>query len=105
MQILEIDWLQFVEDLSSFQRLPLEARRLFMEKVRSSQPITNTEMGAHRQDLLASGFLLPGARGANANVPPRYRAFCRVMRSLFRHRLCDSPSREAFHRYLAEHFT
>jgi hypothetical protein len=105
MQILEIDWQQFLEDLPSFQRLPREARLVFLEKVRQGQPIINAELGDHRETLLASGFLAAGVKERNASVPPRYRAFCRVMRALHRRRISDSPSRETFHQYLAEHFT
>ncbi len=105
MQILEIDWQQFLEVLPSFQELPQEARRLFLEKVRPSQPIPNAELGEQREVLLASGFLLSGPKGKNAAVPPRLRAFYRVMRSLYRHRIFVSPSRQAFQVYLAEHFS
>ncbi len=101
MNILEIDWQQFLQDLQSFQRLPREARRLFAEQVRPVQPITNAELGEHREVLLASGFLLPGVKAVNASVPQHYRAFCRVMRSLYRHRIFDSPSRDAFHPLLS----
>ena len=105
MQILEIDWQQFLNDLPGFQRLPQGSRLVFLEKVRQGQPITNAELGEHREALLASGFLAAGAKERNATLPPRYRAFCRVMRSLHRRRIFDSPSRETFHQYLAEHFT
>jgi hypothetical protein len=105
MQILEIDWQQFLEDLPAFQRLPREARLLFLERVRQGQPVTNAELGEHGEALLGSGFLVGGVKGKNAWVPPRYRAFCRVMRSLHRRRIFDAPSRQAFHQYLAEHFT
>jgi Helicase conserved C-terminal domain len=105
MQILEIDWQQFLEDLPGFQRLPREARLVFLERVRQGQPITNAELGEHREALLASGFLAAGVKERNASVPPRYRGFCRVMRALHRRRIFDSPSRETFHQYLAEHFT
>src|SRR5208283_3246693 len=105
MQILEIDWLQFLDVLPLFQGLPLAARRLFLEKVRPSQPIFSLELGESLEVLRASGFLSTGAKGSYATVPPRYRPFCRVMRALYRHRLFDSPSREMFHGYLVEHFT
>jgi hypothetical protein len=105
MNILEIDWQCFLDDLPPFQRLPREARRLFMEKVRPSQPIRSFELGEYFEVLCASGFLLPGVRGKNASVPPHYRAFCRVMRALYRHRVFDSPSRNTFHEYLADHLT
>jgi hypothetical protein len=36
MQILEIDWQWFLDDLPPFQRLPREAWRLFLGKVRPS---------------------------------------------------------------------
>ena len=36
MQILEIDWQWFLDDLLPFQRLPREAWRLFLGKVRPS---------------------------------------------------------------------
>jgi Helicase conserved C-terminal domain len=105
MQILEIDWQQFLEDLPGFQRLPREARLVFLERVRQGQPIINAELGDHREALLASGFLAAGVKERNASVPPRYRAFCRVMRALHRRRIFDWPSRETFHQYLAEHLT
>ncbi|MGA2984474.1 MAG: helicase-associated domain-containing protein [Terriglobia bacterium] len=105
MQTLEIDWQQFLDALPAFQQLPLEARRLFLEKVRPSQPISSFELGEYLEVLCAAGFLLPGVRGTNASVPPRYRDLCRVMRALYRHRVFDFPSRSTFHAYLVEHFT
>ncbi len=105
MQILEIDWKQFLDQLPSFQRLGREARRLFLEKVRPSQPISNADLGEYSEVLLAAGFLLSGPKGRNAVVPPQYRVFCRVMRSLYRHRIFDSPSPQTFNLYLSEHFT
>jgi hypothetical protein len=105
MNILEIDWQQFLQDLQSFQRLPREARRLFAEQVRPVQPITNAELGEQREVLLASGLLVPGVKAVNASVPQRYRAFFKVVRALYRHRIFDAPSRDVFHRYLSDHFT
>ena len=105
MQILEIDWQRFLDDLLPFQQLPLAARRQFLEKVRPSQPISSLELGESFEVLCASGFLLMGVRGKNATVPQKHRAFCRVMRALYRHRVFDSTSRDKFHAYLADHFT
>ncbi|MGO8791712.1 MAG: hypothetical protein ACLQVL_30590 [Terriglobia bacterium] len=105
MQILEIDWQRFLDDLMPFQQLPLAARRQFLEKVRPSQPISSLELGESFEVLCASGFLLMGVRGKSATVPQKHRAFCRVMRALYRHRVFDSTSRDKFHAYLADHFT
>jgi len=105
MQILEIDWQRFLDDLPRFQQLPLAARLQFLEKVRPSQPVSSRELGESFDVLCASGFMLPGVRGVNATVPPKHRDFCRVMRALFRHRVFDSPSRDKFYAYLADHFT
>ena len=105
MQILEIDWQRFLDDLPRFQPLPLATRRLFLEKVRPSQPVSSLELGESFEVLCASGFMLPGVRGVNATVPPKHRAFCRVMRALYRHRVFDSTSRDKFYAYLADHFT
>jgi len=105
MQILEIDWQHFLDDLVPFQQLPLAARRLFLEKVRPSQPISSLELGESFEVLCTSRYLVPGVRGVNATVPPRFRTFCRVMRALYRHRVFDSTSRDKFHAYLADHFT
>ena len=105
MQILEIDWQQFLDDLPRFQPLPLATRRLFLEKVRPSQPVPSHELGESFEVLCASGFMLPGVRGVNATVPPKHRAFCRVMRALYRHRVFDSTSRDKFYAYLSDYFT
>lgn len=105
MQVLEIDWNQFLDQLPSFQRLPVEARRLFLEKVRPNQPVSVDELGEHRQTLVSAGFLLCGPKHKNAIVPQHYRPLCRVMRSLYRHRVFDSPSPTTFYQYLSEHFT
>jgi hypothetical protein len=105
MQILEIDWQRFLEDLPLFQRQPVEARRQFLQKVHGGQPISSFELGEHFELLCASGFLVPGASEKKASVPLRYRAFSHVVRALDRHRVFDSPSRIAFEAYLNEHFT
>jgi hypothetical protein len=55
MQILEIDWQWFLDDVPPFQRLPREARRLFMGKVRPSQPISSFELGKYFEVCRASG--------------------------------------------------
>lgn len=105
MQILEIDWDQFIGQLPPFQILPQEARRVYLERVGPTQPVRNAELGEHCEALTSSGFLLSGPKGKNAVVPPHYRAFCRVMRSLYRHRIFDSPSPETFEKYFSGHFT
>ena len=105
MQILEIDWQRFLDDLPLFQRLARETRRLFLERVQPNLPIRPVELGKHFEDLCASGFLVPGAKGQDAGVSPRFRTLWRIMRALHQHRTFDSPSRNLFDAYLAHHFT
>jgi hypothetical protein len=105
MRTFEIDWLRFLNDLLSFQQLPVDARRVFMEKLIPSQSIMNGVLGEQGDVLLSSGFLIPGPRGQNVRVPMQYQSFCRVMRALQRQRVFDSPTHYLFDNYVTEHFT
>ena len=105
MQILEIDWQRFLDDLPLFQRLERETRRLFLEIAHPSQPVHPFELGKHFEVLCASGFLVSGLKGQDAGVSPRYRTFWRIMGVLHRHRIFDFPSRNFFDAYLNRHFT
>jgi hypothetical protein len=105
MQILEIDWPRFLDDLPLFQRLERETRHLFLEIVQPNLPIHPVELGKHFELLCASGFLVPGVKGQHASVSSRYRTLWRIMRALHRHRIFDSPSRNVFDAYVNCHFT
>lgn len=105
MQILEIDWQRFLDDLPLFQRLERETRRLFLEIAHPRQPLRPSELGKHFEVLCASGFLVPGVKGEDASVSPKYRTFWRIMGALYRHRIFDFPSRNLFDPYLNRHFT
>lgn len=105
MKILEIDWQDFFCALEAYCRLPLGARRLFVEKVQPSQAISNATLGEWREALLDSGLMFPGVRSKNARVAPQHLGFFRVMRSLRRNRIFDRPSRDSFHDFVSEHLT
>ena len=105
MKILEIDWRDFVHALEAYGRLPLGARRLFVEKAQPSQALPNAVLGEWREPLLDSGLMFPGVKGKNARVDPQYLGFCRVVRSLRRNRIFDRPSRDCFHEFVSEHLS
>lgn len=105
MKILEIDWQGFLNSLEAYDRLPLGARRLFVEKVQPSQALSNAALGEWREALLDSGLMFPGVKIKNARVTPQHLGFCRVMRSLRRNRIFDRPSRDSFHDFISEHLS
>ena len=105
MKILEIDWQDFFHASAAYGRLPLGARRLFVEKAQPSQALPNAVLGEWREALLESGLMFPGVKGKNAHVAPDYLGFCRVVRSLRRNRIFDGPSRDSFHDFVSEHLS
>jgi hypothetical protein len=105
MQMLEIDWLRFLDDLPHFQRLPYETRRLFLERVQPAQQNPLHYLADHFEILRAAGLLFCAERGEGAVVAARYRAFCRVVQALYQQRIFDFPSRRTFDTYFNRHFT
>ena len=104
MDILDIDWLKFLDPLPRFRSVPLLTRMLFVEKVRPNQSLAPGELGEHCQALGAAGLLVAEGGGQYAVVPSEYRLFCRVMRALHRHRIFGDPSIKTFLDYLNENF-
>jgi hypothetical protein len=105
MKILEIDWQDFIRASELYGCLPLGARRLFVEKAQPSQALPNAVLGEWREALLDSGLMFPGVKSMNAHVAPEYMGFCRVVRSLWRNRIFDRPSRDSFHDFVSEHLS
>src|SRR5439155_23072948 len=79
------------------------ARAFFVETVMPKQAVTNALMGEWREALLHSGLMVSGVQGKNASVDPRRGHFNRVMRSLRRYPILESPSRETFRDFVVEH--
>ena len=104
MKILEIDWQAFLQVLEHYRRLPYGARRFLVERVSPSQAIPNAVMGEWREPLLASGMMVAGPQGRNAQVDRRFQSFVRVIRALNRNPIFRSPTRESFHTFISEHF-
>jgi len=103
MKMLEIDWRDFIHAAELYQRLPVGARAFFVETVMPKQAVTNALMGEWREALLHSGLMVSGVQGKNASVDPRRGHFNRVMRSLRRYPILESPSRETFRDFVVEH--
>ena len=56
MKLLDIDWADFIEQLTEWERLSLPARKAFVE-LKSNQGKEATDFGVHAPDLAAAGFL------------------------------------------------
>jgi hypothetical protein len=103
MKSQAIDWQEFIHGAELYRRLPVGARAFFVDNVQPSQGVPNAVMGEWREALLDSKLMVAGVQGKNARVDPRLGGFCKFMRSLRRHRIFDSPSRETFRDFVYEH--
>jgi hypothetical protein len=104
MTFLDIDWQDIFPALERYRSLSQGARLYFLNRVKPSQAIPNSDLGAWRQPLLDSGLMVSGVKGVNASVKSEFRIFHRVIRAVGRHRILESASRYDFHNFIREHF-
>jgi len=105
MRLLDIDWPRFFSTLSLYQTLPAGARHLLAESIQPSAPASFETLGAWRNALIDSGFLVSGPKNKNARVDSKFQEFSRALRSFHRSRIFQAPSRESFSEYVNEHLS
>jgi hypothetical protein len=105
MKLFDIDWNGFLAKLELFHKLPIDARRFFVEQVKPATPVSKGILAQFREPLVASGLMVMSPTGSHANVDPECRDFSRVIRAMARSRVYASPSRDTFQFYLNDNLT
>ncbi|MDQ6700968.1 MAG: hypothetical protein M3Z36_12380, partial [Acidobacteriota bacterium] len=100
MKLLDTDWGQFLRDLTLWDKLPPDSRRVFLSQVRPGAPVHVPSLGKHVQVLFDAGFL----EAKPVTLKKQYHPFGRVMRALSRHPIQERASAQNFHEYLSEYF-
>jgi hypothetical protein len=105
MKLLNIDWWQFLNGLEMYRKLLPGGRRIFIEQVRPSQPISKKILGSWCVKLVESGLMVLGQTEVNAQVRPEHREFSRAVRAMSRAKIFIAPTRESFLDYLNDNLT
>jgi len=104
VKIFNIDWREFLDTLPIWGKLPLEARRVFVEEVKTGQAITSARHGQSLDPLINAGFLRPLKTRPGVTLPKPYRPFARVMRAMHRYPVFDNPGSDVLTQYIWDHF-
>jgi hypothetical protein len=105
VKLLDADWSAFVVALESWRRVPVPARRLFLEFVQPSLPFTAEAAAEALPSLLDAKLLVGGQEASSVRVSGELRPFARVMRALYRHPVFDRERPLTLGQYLADHFS
>ena len=105
VKLFDVPWPSVLADLPRWERLPLAARRVLLDQLKTTGNVAASALGAQRDAILHSGIARLDAAQRRALVTDDQRALVKVLRAMDRHRLFDAPTPTALQRYLEEHFT
>ena len=105
MNHFDLSWDRVFEALPLWERVPLEARRSFLEHVKSSEPARKPDLGEAFPLLDELGFFQPSEGRIRATLKPQFKVFVRVVRAMGRSQVYDSPTPVAFNAYLKDNFS
>lgn len=104
MKLFDIDWLDFIQRLSVWQRLSLKARRAFAE-LRADQGIPTAALDGQDQLLVESGLISYREGRHLVRLEKAGYPFARVIHAMCRHDILRQPDCDALLAYLHDHFT
>ena len=104
MKLLDIDWADFIERLTEWERLSPTARKAFAE-LKSNQGKEVTDFDGYAPVLAAAGFLAYYADGRRVKLCKDCSPFARAVRAMVRNGVFGSPNEETLRNYLRENFT
>jgi hypothetical protein len=105
MKLFDVDWMKVLADLQRWNALPLPARQLLLDELKTHGYVPAEKFGAQLDEIIASGIPAFDAERNRATMSEEYRALMKVLRALGRHPLFDAPSPHALLEYLEEHYT
>ena len=105
MNHFDLNWGQVFPALALWEGVPYEARRLFLQHVKPSEPARKPNLGEAFPLLEELGFFQPSEGRIRAALRPRFKPLVRVLRAMDRHKVHDSPTAVAFDAYLKDNFT
>lgn len=104
MNHLDCDWKDLLQKLTVWDRLSLDARCVFLDRV-EPKPFPRERLAAQLAPLARVGFVHLLTDDRRARLPEDLRAFRRAMRALRRHPLFNDPDEDALAGYIIENFT
>ena len=104
MKLFPGDWPGFLDELTLWGELSIEARRAFLDGVAPGLSVDPATGGAAVSELLDAGFLEPSGRGDLLGVAADRRALHQVLKSLGRYPLFERPGLSFLSAYLGEHY-
>ena len=105
MRNLDCDWNEFFEALSVYVQLSTPARQQFIQKGPYSSGIRAKELEPSLQEYLSLGIFRSTGDGKVMTVDPRFRGFCKALRTMQRSRIDIEPDAASMDAYLADTYT
>lgn len=104
MKVFNIEWSNFFDGLAPWSRLPLQARKVILDRGRPAPYLNAADFGEELFLLLKSRLLISLSNPAKVHVRSRYLPFLGTMRAMWKTPVFDSPTRVVLEKYVDEHF-
>lgn len=115
MKLFDVDWAAILHDISRWETLSLDARRVLLAELKPSGYVPVERLGPHVDLIVRSGFAKFGAERQRVSLAEEARQLVKVLRAMGRHPLFHPVFAPATHhdrtlhaslvRYMEEHFT
>jgi hypothetical protein len=104
MKLFDIDWADFLERLTVWQQLSLQARQAFAQ-LHGNETVKTAAFHGQDRLLAEAGFIGYTGDGKLVRIEKACGPFARAIRAMLRHDLWNKPDKDTFALYLREHFT
>jgi len=104
MKLFDIDWANFIDRLTVWERLSLKARKAFAG-LKSNQGIEVTKFDGHAPELAAAGLLSYYVDCRRARLYKEGYPFSRTIRAMVRNDIFGRPDENTLRSYLRDTFT
>ena len=105
MRLLLTDWQGLLEEVTQWGQLSIPSRRAFLDGVRPGLGIEAPAENPAINELWEAGFLADHGSIGYLSVDPSYSRFHRLLKTLERIAVFESPGFDILREYFSEHFT
>ncbi|MEP6833243.1 MAG: helicase-associated domain-containing protein [Gemmatimonas sp.] len=105
MKLFDVDWEGVLHELTRWNALSLQARRVLLDELKTNGYVQSDRFGASLNEIIASGIPVYDAPRRRLILDERHRDLLKVLRAIGRHVMSDDAGSVWLMKYLEEHFS